>query len=316
MISAKNLHPTVRSGLGQIPRETFHVCKATAENADYLYDNIPRGHLFHTILEATAVAEAYNDIIVWPGQYKEDATIPLDYDSMRLLAAEMGPNHAKTRTEIRQHGNVACPCITVGGAHNVEVAGFRITPYSDDSYEGILAGAAASPYGLYLHDNYFYSVEIGNMAQAITLGETGHTYDCDSACIYNNYFYAGGTSAISGTPAPLALGIIQIHKASRFDIRNNVFWHYTNHADNYAINIYDNAGYRGNVLDNKFIAAEIGVEAMQSVAIKNPTSVGGDIIIDGNSFVNYGSDENCIASPIDNCLGHNWNNEAVIASND
>ena len=268
---------------------------------------------FTTINEAIALAGDGDAIFVAPHQYKETATINITQDSLKLIAAETAPSHALTRTEIRQHGNVDTPCITVN-AHNVEIAGFRITPYSDYESIGILAGSTADTHGLYIHDCYFYAVEIGWMAQHIHLGIVALTYDCDSACIYNNYFYAGGTSTYASHSGAgfTAFGGIQVWKGSRFDIRGNIFWQYTNHSTNYAINIYDNDGYRGNILDNRFIAAEIGVADCVCVAINNPVAVGGDVIIDGNHFVNYAGDDQCFASSLNTCTGLNYINEAVV----
>jgi len=154
------------------------------------------------------------------------------------------------------------------------------------------------------------------MAQAITLGESGETYNVDSACIFNNHFYAGGTSAISGSPAPVALGIIQIWNAPRFDIRGNKFDQYTNHADNYAINMNDTGnGIRANIIGNDFYASELTVDQCLCVAINNQaTPTGGDCYITGNTFVNYAGDDQCIAGSTDESIGINYNNATAVTA--
>jgi len=265
---------------------------------------------FTTIEEAIDAASDDDVIFVAPHQYKEDVTVNITQENLKLLAANTGVNHALIRTEIRQHGNVDVPCITVN-AHGVEIAGFRITPYSDDEGIGILLASTQAVYGTYIHDNYFYSVEIGYMASAIHLGIEAETYATDSTCIFNNFFYAGGTG--TGGASGTAKGIIQMWKSCHDDIRGNFFEQYTNHATNYAININDTGnGIRVTIVDNQFWAAELTVADCVCVAINNPVAVGGDAYIDGNHFVNYAGDDQCLASSLNTCTGLNYINEAVV----
>ncbi len=260
---------------------------------------------FKTINEAIAVAGDDDVVFVSQGQYKETATINITQANLKLLAVNTGPNKALIRTEIRQHGNVETPCITCN-VHGVEIAGFRITPYSSNNGTGIVLGSTANTYGTYIHDNYFYQVEVGDaMANAITMGVDA-SFDCDSTYISNNHFFAGGNRTDP-------IGIIEWNSATRSVITENTFFQYTNHAQNYAINIYDAPGYRGQITDNKFFAAEIGVELSVAVAINNPVAVGGDVFIDGNRFVNYASADTMITSRTAECLGLNYANATVIA---
>jgi len=260
---------------------------------------------FLTINEAISAAGDDDVIFAAPHQYVETATINITQTNLKLLAAYTGPNKALIRTEIRQHSGSEVPCITCN-VHGVEIAGFRVTPYSSNVGTGILLGSAANTYGTYIHDNYFYQVEVGDaMANAITMG-VDDGFDCDSTYISNNHFFAGGNRTNG-------VGIVEWNSATRSVIEGNTFFQYTNHTQNYAINIYNAAGYRGQILNNNFFAAEIGVTAKVCVAINNPTSVGGDSMIDGNRFVGYAGDDQCIASSIDNCLGLNYHNEDVIA---
>lgn len=287
------------------PREIFYVAKAGTAAYAYLQSRVPESHFFGTINGAVARAGDDSTVLVYPGQYKETATINITQANFKLLAAEFGPRKALIRTEIRQHGNAEVPCITCN-VHGLEVAGFRITPYSSNIGTGIALGTAANTYGAYIHDNYFYCVEVGDaMANAITLGVDA-SFDCDSTYISNNHFFAGGNRTDP-------VGIIEWNSATRSVIRDNTFFQYTNHSANYAINIYDAAGYRGQIIDNKFFAAEIGVTAKVCVAINNPTVVGGDVFIDGNVFVGYSGDDQCVASSTDPALGLNYHNEDVVA---
>ena len=284
------------------------MCKNGTEHYDTLAQMLkvdPKGNvrLFTTIKAAVDAASDFDTVLVMPGQYKETATINVTQSNLRLIAAKTGPNTALTQTEIRQHGNVEVPVITCN-VHGFELAGFRITPYSSSSGVGVLLGSTANTYGAYIHDNYFYCVEAG-LASAIVLGVDG-SFDCDSVYIANNEFYAGGNYVAS-------TGVIEWNSASRGVIRDNVFRHYANHVTSFAINIYDAAGYRGAILNNKFQFSELTVELGVAIAINNPVAVGGDVIIDGNSFVNYAAADTMIASRTAECLGLNYANATVIA---
>jgi len=286
------------------PREIFYVAKSGTAAYAYLQARVPQSHFFGTINGAVARAGDDTTVLVYPGQYKETATINITQANFKLLAAEIGPNKALIRTEIRQHGNVDTPCITCN-VHGFEIAGFRITPYSSNTGCGITLASTANTYGTYIHDNYMYQVEVGDaMANAITLGVDA-SFDADSTYIANNHFFAGGNRTNG-------VGIIEWNSATRSVIEGNTFFQYTNHSANYAINIYDAPGYRGQILDNKFLASEIGVAGAVCVAINNPTAVGGDVLIDGNHFVNYAGDDQCLASSLNTCTGLNYINEAVV----
>ena len=298
------------------PREIFYVAKSGTAEYAYLQARVPETHFFGTINGAMARAGDSSTVLVYPGQYKETATINVTQSNFKLLAAEIGPNKAMIRTEIRQHGGYEVPCVTCN-VHGFEMAGFRVTPYSSNVGTGIVLASTANTYGAYIHDNYFYQVEVGAaMANAITMGggaisEGSYAYDADSTYISNNHFYAGGSATSVGSSVDI--GIIEWRAATRTVIEKNTFFQYTNWADNYAINIYDAAGYRGQILDNKFFAAEIGVELSAAVAINNPVAVGGDVMIDGDTFVNYASADTMITSRTAECLGVNYANATIIA---
>jgi len=287
------------------PREIFYVAKSGTAEYAYLQARVPQSHFFGGINAAMARAGDSSTVLVYPGQYIETATINVTQSNFKLLAAEIGPNKAMIRTEIRQHGGYEVPCVTCN-VHGFEMAGFRVTPYSSNVGTGVLLGSSANTYGTFLHDNYFYQVEVGDaMANAITLG-VDDSFDCDSTYISNNHFFAGGNRTNG-------VGIVEWNSATRTVIEKNTFFQYTNHSANYAINIYDADGYRGQILDNKFFAAEIGVELSAAVAINNPVAVGGDVMIDGNTFVNYASADTMIASRTAECLGVNYANATIIA---
>jgi len=309
MIKNRNLDPSIRGLFNRTaPRRQRHVIKSDATNIDFVRSR-SEGYIYDSIVDAVSEAEDFEDIIVWPGQYKELSTIAITQDSLCLIAAEMGPfGRCLTRTEIRQYDNVDTPCISVEGAHNVEIGGFRITPYDPGTLStAINVGQTKATYGVFIHNNYFYGV--GSSANGpchVRLG-VDTSFECDSAFIYRNDFYCGGDSNHS-------YGQLEWNSAGRSQIRENNFWTQGNNGTSFAINIYDAAGPRGGIFDNRFMNIEVGLTGSNAIAINNPVAVGADIMIDGNRFINYTSDACCIASRLNQTLGVNYNNEAIIAS--
>jgi len=295
MIKAHNLHPTLREEIRGIPRRKFHVCKDDAENADYLYNSIDSGMLFHTVLDALAVAQDYDEIIVWPGQYKETAAIAIDQPHLKLTTALIGPNKAFTQTEIRQYGNVEAHCITIE-AHGVEVSGFRITPYGGTTYRAITVAQAANCYGCYLHDNYFYAAE--QTGGILTCGSA--SFNADSIAVMNNEFWKGGNAGDQATRAAILMTKAYKHLFAGNTItqigNTQQFLYLTDEISN------------SKILDNRFWAVEAG-----AVAIYNGTSTLGDYFIDGNSFGGYADTAHCISGGYSTLsCGVNWREGNVI----
>ena len=308
MIKKYNLHPTVRSGLGQIPRETLHVCKANAKNVEYLYDNVPRGHLFHTILKAMAVSESYFDIIVWPGTWVEDATIDFGTkESMRMYAADFGPGHAKKNTHIRQYNGSNVPVVTVNGAHNIEIAGFRLSPYDLDSEtknDSIAVAQTIWTHGVYIHDNYFSNYK--NNGQCILLGAAGGAgTEATDAVVENNDFNRGGGSVALQAQ-------LQMHDCPRAHILHNKFDDIGVHGLSIHYTELQTTHYRSAwICDNYFVnsdgnAGNVGID----VGATEP----GRLVIIGNHFVNYASEVACISDIDADLWGLNYRNIVAISS--
>ncbi len=251
---------------------------------------------FLTINEAIAVAGDGDMVTVAPHQYVEDATIAITQDSLKLLAAEIGPNKALTRTEIRQHGGTDTNVISVEGAHNVEIAGFRITPYNSLTSCGITVAETAETYGVYIHDNYFYAPAATN-TRPLVLGDGG-TYNADSAVIMNNEFWKGGGASIYQ---------IEIGQSNKCLIAGNTLTQIG--SGQYSLKLSDNGAENGKILNNIWWAAENGAKAIWTPA----TLVAGDWCIDGNHFVNYSS-ANAIIDASNTALGLNYYGEVVIGT--
>ncbi len=291
-----NLDPILRARINGMPRAQHHVCKKTAGNADYLYDSLPRGTLFHTILEALAVAQANEDIILWPGQYIETDTIAFTKENMKLLAADIGPWGALSRTEIRQ--TAAKDMISANGAHNLEIAGLRLTFYGSDTYAGIRLADSSVQYNTWIHDNNIYALSPG-LGLAIVCGiEASHA--TDTTYITSNVFWKGGTK------------IITLGQGMRTHISDNRFVQIGG-AGKYAIYAEDlTAGVRNSfILDNRFFMAE---DANGVGIYLGPNYPTGDIMIDNNSFVGYAGTDYCISDYDPDSSGRNYHNGVIISS--
>lgn len=305
-IKEGSLHPSLRNRILGYPRETFHVAKAAAANFSYLSHNLETHRLHTTILSALQEVKAVNgyaDIIVWPGQYKEAAVIDITNDSTRLLAAEMGPNKALTRTEIRQYGNEDVPCISIEGAHNCVIAGFRITPAEYVGAVGVNVGITANTYGTYIHDNVFYGVQgvAIEMPVLIAMGVAG-SFNSDSTYITRNTFRFGGTHGGAG-------GLPQINwlRAHRAVIHDNSFFVLGNTTDSISILISStNSPQEGAITDNRFYAQEGG-----TIKTINMTAAAGHVLLDGNHFINQAGETNCFT--VSDLIGgiNYWNEHAI-----
>jgi len=297
MIKLKNLDPTVRGLITGYPRKQLHVCKVDAVNADYLYDNIPHGQLYHTILDALADLQANEDIVVWPGQYIETDTIAFTAENQKLLAADPGPWGALSRTEIRQTAEK--DIISANGAHNFEIAGFRLTFYGSNTYAAIRLASSATQYSTWIHNNNLYALAPGD-GQAIVCGiDTSHA--TDTTYITENTFWKGGDKQIT------------LGQGMRSVVRNNLFTQIGGDGKYGIYCVAMTTGVRNSfILDNKFFNAEGGA----CYGIYNNADVAvGDLMIDGNHFVGYSDADHCIRSSLDaQCEGANYHNHTLITT--
>ena len=273
--------------------KVYHVKKSTDANYGHWVELTGHTHyegssaIQPTITAAVAAADDFDTIWVYPGVWQEAATIDITQDSLKLLAADFGPGHAKKNTHLRQYGQVNTPVITVDGAHNVEIAGFRISPYDGGGTSinsGICVAETTWTHAIYIHDNYFYAYNAA--AEGIELGTAGGAgTEATDAVIQNNYFQWGGSGSAAAAQ-------IQMHDAPRCEILNNKFdvsgthglaIHYTNLAtthyksswicDNYFCNSDGHAGCTG---------------------IDSGSSEAGRLFMSGNQFVNFASEAKCI----------------------
>lgn len=302
MIKAKNLDPELRGRITGVPRRQLHVCKTTALNLDYLYSNVPDGQLFHTINDAMAASRAYDDVVIWPGEWVEDATINIEHTGMRLRSYAMGNGPGLAGVELWQYANTNTPVVTVA-AKNVEICGLQILPYSAVTAVGIAVGTAVESKYCYIHDNYLRAVATTNMPTLISVG-TASTYDAQMCMIENNYFRQGGCS--TGDSAQIYLG-----QATGTTIRGNNFLLAGNGTNYNSINAGTAIVQRIIIQGNLFNAFEVG--GCLAIDDGTGTTTDGHLYIDDNHFIGFTANANCFAYNADNA-GINYLNGAAITS--
>ena len=304
MIKRRNLDPSIRGLIdGDLPRRMLHVCPTTSGNRNYLESNAPYG-VFDSNQDAMDSVEAYDDVVVWPGNYNEVGALSITVDGVRLRAAMQAPNMGMCRrTTLWQDdsttGNVGC--IDIQGAQSCEVSGFRIGPYLGANGVGINIGTTARSDGTFIHDNFFYTTETANMPTYIEMG--ANSFDAQSTLIYRNDFYGGGCNV--GDSA-----IIRWDNATRSRIMQNTFMQLGNGTSYIGIKLRDFADHvpRGWILDNVFTCMEVG----GVLAIDVDETTAGVLFIDGNSFIGHTANANCFDYHTNNA-GRNWLNGVHIS---
>ena len=299
MIRQHNLDPEVASLLsGDVPRRQLHVTPEGSGNVDYLQDVIPRGRLFYTGQSAMAEQRAYDDIIVWPGNYNEIGALTLNEDGVRVRAAMQAPSMGMCRRttfwqDSSTTGNVGV--FDIQGVHHCEISGFRIGPYLGADGVGINIGTTDTSHGTFIHDNFFYTTETTNMPTYIEMGVSG-SYDAQSTLIYRNDFYGGGCNV--GDSA-----IIRWDQATRSRVMENTFMQLGNGTTYIGIKCYATVS-RGWILNNVFSCMEVG--GVLGISVGATTD--GHLFIDGNHFIGHTAVGNCFDWDADNAglnyLGH------------
>ena len=244
-------------------------------------------------------------IVVRKGYYQPASTLALDGDhnDLRIISDNLAPLMGRNSNIIYCIG-YADPFITLNGAHNVEIAGFRIYCDMGAASVGINIADTSAAYGTWIHDNMFYNVETDFMATSIRMGGTGAAA---YTLVEDNFFYCGGDRTNTK-------GVIDWTSAIWSCVRRNLFHLISNFTTNSGINMSDAAAPRGWILDNHFCGVEIGVSAQVTSAIYAANAMdAGDFHISGNFTTNLAAPfaSNIIASEV---FGMNYLNHAVVAA--
>ena len=289
----------ISGGLGVMgPHRVHYVYKSTDSYIkSYLQQHVNDANLHTSILDAVDAATNHDTIAVYPGQYIESETIAITQENLRLVAVQQGPWGALSRTEIRQ--TAAYDIISANSAHNLEIAGFRLTFYGNDSYAAIRLAGSAAQYNTWIHNNNIYALVPGNGEGIICGIDT--SFATDTTYITENTFWKGGNHQI------------RLGQGMRTTVRNNMF---TIVGGAEQAGIYCPAmttGVRNSfILDNKFF----NVEGMGAYGILNPSDpAAGDIMIDGNHFVGFTDADRCIKSSLDaQSEGANYHGHTLITT--
>jgi len=292
----------VNQGGYDVPRRQYHAVKSDAENLDYLQQNLPSGTVYNTVTDAVAAAEDFDEVVVWPGEWTEAATINITKDGLRLRGANVGGGPGLAASELWQYAGTNTPVITVA-AKGVEICGLQILPYNDVDAIGISVGTAVESKYCYIHDNYLRAIAATNMPTLISVG-TATTFDAQMCMIENNYFRQGGCN--TGDSAQIYLG-----QATGTTIRGNNFLLAGNGTNYNSINAGTAIVQRIIIQSNLFMAFEVG--GCLAIDDGTGTTTDGHLYIDDNHFIGFTATANCFAFDNDS-TGVNYLNETVIAS--
>jgi hypothetical protein len=148
-------------------------------------DNDGTVRFFSSIVEAVAVAQDWDKIIIGPGDWDEGEVIAITQQGLKLIGPGIGNQH----TAMILGADAAHHLITVN-AHNVEIAGLGFTQ-TNDTYSAIMCSTTDSYHKTHIHDCRFDGYGAGEYAI-----HTGTTYDTPDIVIENNRFHSWQTAAI------------------------------------------------------------------------------------------------------------------------
>lgn len=295
-IKFRNLDPSLKGRFGDVPRRKRHVVKSGAANEDYLRRR-SEGDVYNSVCDAVDDSEAFDEVIVWPGEWTEDATINLNKEGMTLRGWNVGSGPGMASAELWQYANVNTPVVTIA-AKGVEVCGLQILPYSAANLTtavGIAVGLATESKYFYIHDNYLRAVATANGPSLIVVG-TASVADAQMGMIENNYFRQGGSS--TGASAQIYLG-----QATGTTIRGNNFLIAGNGTGYNCIHGGTAIVQRIVVQENLFMAFEVG--GCLAINPGTGSTTDGHMYISKNDFIGFTAEANCFTYNADNA-GENY----------
>jgi len=299
MIKFRNLDPSLKGRFGDVPRRKRHVVKSGADNEDFLRRR-SEGDVYNSVNAAIAESEAFDEVIVWPGEWTEDATINIEQEGLTLRGWNVGSGPGLASAELWQYAGTNTPVITIA-AKGVEVCGLQVLPYNDVDAIGIALGTGVETKYCYIHDNYLRAVAATNMPTLLSIG-TASTYDAQMCMVENNYFRQGGCNV--GDSAQIYLG-----QATGTTIRGNNFLIAGNGTNYNCIHGGTAIVQRVVVQENLFMAFEVG-----GVLAINPgtgSTTDGHMYISKNDFIGFTANANCFTYDADNA-GENYLNGVLI----
>lgn len=113
----------IAGGVGfRLIRDTFYVVGASSEAYTYLLGKVPSDRLYNTLTEALALANDFDRIIVYPGDYDEGVVLNITQEGLQIL----GPGN-DMQNQAMILGSAADHILMTINAHNVLVDGLGFT---------------------------------------------------------------------------------------------------------------------------------------------------------------------------------------------
>lgn len=270
---------------------TYFVMKST----DTRFEEFNRNHqpyldgtpkVYTAIQSAMSNAEDYDRLLIGPGIWEEGSVINITQTGLKFRGY-MTSGGQWGQPSIHAHELGTHICITVN-AHQVELSYFGIHQQTADT--GIEVGTTATSWRTHIHDVYFggnavgtYGLVMGNETASgvgtsstidapSTIVERCHFQDWVNADIFMNCGYGSRVKDCTIVVSASAIGI-------------QYYTHTTSRP--FAF-----------ILDNRFTAVNNSNSTGVSVT-RTPTA--GYLMIDGNHFINFGSNNLCITKRTGYC---------------
>jgi len=289
---AKILPSEIVGGVDTWGRNVYYCMKSTDTYYQAFYDanyavlSNGNGNIYNTITAAIAVARDNDIIYVFPGVWEEAGTITLAYTGMKLLGVQTS-GHQWGQPSIHAHTTGTHACITIN-AGQCEVAYLGI--HQQTAASGIRIGGSEAESGntvwrTHIHDIYFggnstgtYGIVIGDTT--VGGGAYGLTIDAPCTTVERCYFGFWATAC-----AFFNAGYGSVIRDCVFQVN----------ANSIGIKYYTDTTSRpfAFILDNRFTA--VSNSTSTGISITN-TPTAGYLMIDGNHFIVFGSDNLCISA--------------------
>ena len=262
---------------------TFYCMKSTdtryqefLKNHQPYADGTPR--VYNSVVSAMSNTEAYDRVFVGPGVWTETASIHLTKYGVKLLGY-MTSGSTWGQPSLKGSGTISS--IVSIDAHNTEVAFLGI--HQPVAYAGIRVTTTDNYWRTHVHDVYFGGNGVGTYG--IVMGDTtvgggafGQTTDAPCTVVERCHFDQWATASVffnCGYGSKVQDCTLAVS------------------ANASGIIYYTDSTSRPHayILDNRFNA--VSATTSTGITVTN-TPTAGYLMIDGNHFVNFGSDNLCI----------------------
>jgi hypothetical protein len=260
------------------------------------YEDDGTQSVYTTITDALAAASNYDTIYIMPGVWTEAATLNITQTGLKFIGYQTS-GHQWGQPSIKGSGTNSC--IISVNAHEVEIAGISI--HQPVAYAGIRIATTDNYWRTHVHDCYFggngagtYGIVMGDT----TAGGGAFGVTCDAPCtvVERCYFQDWVTADVF-----MNCGYGSVVRNCVLEVNANCI----------GIKYYTDSTSRpfGYILDNKFTA--VSNSTSTGISVTN-TPTAGYLMIDGNHFIVFGSDNLCITKRT-GYTGLNYNGITAVA---